>query len=427
MPNPVRFQPSAFPELTSVSDARWALLSGLIAIADRPHNRHNDSFIKPEHWLAPVTGPTMFVMRWQMTDRPDAKKPQRSVILLALKFAFDPHSGQVYVDSKRNDGCNPAAFDCALPRSTWDVYRHHLDPASNKTAADLALIMSREANRVLDAGDPIPYQPTLPDFYFAFAQRPVFEKGSVVKREASAALGVVAEQITDAELETFFWSQSFEHEGRVFVPQRYLARQGDYPVHPVDGSSRPDGGGKPGQWKGLWYFGDGRWNAGAQRPVHVYAHMGNVLGRQFRNPAFTVLKANSFFPADMTYPQFAAAPDIEGLHQRFTDALAANSTIIDVLIAAMRQTMGRAGDMATDEDLKFALDHPESPMNLSFATSVRMVRYSAPPRADALTWQLPGGYFNLFDTKRIWTSRVEPAMPRSAGVPEHGALASAGD
>jgi hypothetical protein len=362
----------------------------------------------------------MFVMRWQRTMRPDAKTPQRSVILLTLKFAFDVHSGRVYVDAKQNEECSPAVFDCALPRSTWGACRHHLDPDQNKTAAHLAVMLAREANRVVEADEPIPHQPTLPEFYCAFLQRPVFERGAVIKREASSALGKAIDDITDQELEDFFWAHSFEENGCILLPQRYFARQGDYPVHPVDGSTRPDEAGSSGQWKGLWYFGDGRWNPGAQRPHRVYANMATVLGRPFRNPAFTVLRANSFFPADLSYPQFMAAPDIANLDRQLLDALEANDTIIEVLVGMMRQELGRNSEMATDADIKAALDDPHLPMTLSHATGVRVVRYNIPPRPDALTWQFPGGHVDLYSTKRIWASRVVPAMGRPTGSFDHG-------
>jgi hypothetical protein len=411
---------SAFPVLTSVSDARWAALAGLLAVAFRPPSRQSDSFA--EHGLTPLSGPTMFVMRWQHTLRTDAKKPQRSIILLTLKFAFDVNSGQVYADAKQNAECSPAVFDCALPRSTWGMHRHHLDPLQNKTAADLAIAMAREANRAVEAGVPVPHQPTLPEFYMAFpqAQRPSFERSYWVHREALVALGKATDDITDVELESFFWQQCVEADGYIYVPQRYLAHQGDYPVHPVDGSLRPTDDGAPGRWQGLWYFGDGRWNPAAQRPYRVYASMANVLGRSYRNPAFTVLKANSFFPADMTYPQFEAAAETEigVLHRKLVDALEANVTITEVLLAMMRQMLGRLSELATDDDLLHALDEPHRPMILSFATGVRMVRYSSPPRPEALTWQFPGGHVDLYSTRRVWASRVAPVVESPGG--SHG-------
>ena len=419
MQKPKQPRRGTFSEFTALSAARKVVLcSGIAVTTFRPNNRRNDTFVRQEHWLPPVSAPTLFVERYQYTTMPGTDEPQWSVILHLLKFAYDVHSGLVYVDAKRNDVCNAAVYNCTLRGD----HRERLDPVSNKTAADLAVAMFREANRVLDAGEPIPHQPTLPDFYLSFAQRPAFEKGPVVRREASATLGVAEDHIGDGELEEFFWSQCFEADGCLYVPQRYLARQGgDYPVHPADGSPRPDGYGKPGQWKGLWYFGDGRWTPAAQRPQRVYAHMGNVLGRSFRNPAFTVLKANSFFPADLTYPQFMAAPDVGSLHRVLTEAVDANGTVVELLTTAMRQAMGKNGDMATDDDLMAALEAPHLPMTLTFASGVRVVRYSGPPRPEAMTWQLPGVYVNLFDAKQVWASRVEPAVPRLAGSHDHGA------
>jgi hypothetical protein len=281
----------------------------------------------------------------------------------------------------------------------------------------------------------------------------------VLKREASAAFGVAPEEIPDADLEEFFWAQTTESGSYVLVPQRYLARQGEYPVHPVDGSPRPEGEGIPGHWQGLWYFGDGRWNPGAQRPDHVYADMSNVLGRPFRNPAFTVLKASNFFPAElfsvelfpegMNYREFMKAaaqvltkearckmtpeavaawvPDIiRDLHQRLSDALVANDTLIDVLLPQMRVLMGRTGEMATDEDLAMALNRPDLPVNLSFAGNVGVVRCSAPSRP-ASTWRLPGVHANLFVVKPWWADRVEPVTGRLEGILHGRASASFAD
>jgi hypothetical protein len=426
----VRFKPSAFPELTNVSPARWARLSGLIAVAFRPPNRLNNSFA--DHGFIPLSpGPTMFVMRWQYVL--DEEKLQRSVILQALKFCFNIQSGRIYADAKLNPECSAAAYDCALPRSRWSPGGHHLDPNRNKTAADLVIYMSREANRVIEAKEPIPHQPILPEFYLAFGRRPTFERSDVLVREASDIIGKAPGDIPDAELEEFFWAQTFESGDYVLVPQRYLARQGEYPVHPLDGSVRPEMAGEPGQWDGLWYFGDGRWNAAAQRPETVYVHMGTVLGRPFRNPAFTVLKASSFFPADMTYPQFMAIaeaqakstakdkvlPIIAGLHQRLSDALAANSTVITLLVTEIENLMGRTRDMATEEDLLRALDRPDLPMTLSFATGVRMVRYSGLPRPESLTWQVSGGHVDLYSVKEPWADKVAPAAGRPEGS-SHG-------
>jgi hypothetical protein len=413
---------SAFPSFTAGSEARWAALEEHIVLAWRSPRRRTESFADDQ--LIRLSDPTLVVMRHQHTLRPDSKRAQRSVILLLLKLFFNVPKGEVFADAQQDDGCCSAVYDCALPRHLWGEYPHYLDPAHNKTAAGLATLMSREVNRVLDAGEPVSYQPTLPEFYMAFVQRPVFERGAILQREASAALGKAADDITNGELEEYFWSQTFETNGFLFVPQRYLARQGDYPVHPIDGSARPTNAGFPMQWQGqgpaVWYFDDGRWNPAAQRPHSVYARMSHVLGRPFRNPAFAVLKSNGFFPADMSYPQFMATPSISGLHQQLADALDANSTIADLLVASMRQALGSTGEMASDDDLLLALDQPNLPMNLSFATSVRALRVSG-LRADALTWRLPGVRLNGFSAKRVWEAdwRVQP-VSRMTGSHEYG-------
>jgi hypothetical protein len=394
------------------------LRSGIAAFAVRPADRHDESFAT--QYLSALNKSTVVVERFQDTNRPDAKKPQWSVILQMFKFAFHVPSCRVYVDATVNEECNPAAFDCTLPKNTWDVYRHHLDPVANKTAANLACSMFKEVNRVLDAGEPIPYQPALPEFFLTFSQRPAFERSPTLRRDAATTMGMVAEHITDAELEEFFNAQCFEQEGETYVPQRYLAHQGSYSVHPVDGSPCPIGGDKAMEWKGLWYFWDGRWNPAGQRPNGVYAHMGNMLGKPFRNPAFTVLKAAGFFAADMTYPQFLAQPDIEGLHQRLLEAFNANSTVTEMLVAGMRQALGRTGNMATDEDMVAALESPDKPMKLSYATNVQLVRYSAPPRPESMTWVWPWGWFNFYSPKKMWTSRTEPAPWQPKESHEHG-------
>lgn len=416
---------SAFPEFTTANAARWAALTGgVVSLAFRPHNRHSDSFIKPEYWMAPLNGPTLFVMRMQYANWMNMPGPQRSVILLMLKFAYDVHSGRVYIDASRNAECSPAVYDCALPRGLWDEYGHYLEPAANGTAADLARTMFREANRVLDADEPIPHQPTMPEFLLAFAQRPAFERSYMLTREASAAYGVASEAISASEMEQFFWDQSFESDGFWFVPQRFLARQGDYPVHPVDATPCPEGPGAPGEWRGLWYFGDGRWNPAAQRPHAVYARMGNVLGRSFRNPAFTVLWENAFFaPESPTYPEFVTAVDeaqLARLAERLGDAFNANFTVGDRLLEMMRKELGKNSAMADNEDLLQALHAPHQPMQLSFAPAVQVVRYSAPPRPDSLTWQWWGCEVNLFSTKPVWADRVEPAYPPPARGHHHG-------
>jgi hypothetical protein len=422
LPNHVRFRASALSELTYVSDARWAALSGVASVAFRPPDRWTDSFA--EHGMTTLADVAVFCMRYQGCLFPDMKKAQRSVVLQVFKFAYDVYSGRVYIDAKQNDECSAAVFDCAIPRHKWGEYRHHLNPATNKTAADLALAMDREANRVLDAGEPIPHQPTLPEFYLAFERKPICEKGALLRREASSAFGKAPDEVTDEELEEFFRAQSFEWGSYILAPQRHFARQGEYLAHPVDGSRRPDNEGVTGNWQGLWYFGDGRWSPAAQRPAHVYAHMGNVLGRTFRNPAFTVLKANSFIPVAMTYPQFMATPDIDGLHQKFVDAIEANATVGELLVASMRQVLGRTGDLASDDDLKMALDRPDRPLNLSYATGVKLVRYVA-PRADAMTWQFQGGYVDLFNPKRVWEERVRPADLQPVGSTGHGRASAA--
>jgi hypothetical protein len=450
VPNQARFKPS-FPELTSIDDRLWATLcSGLIATAYRPRHRRKDTFI--EDWLTPLSWPTMFVMRFQMTDRPDAKKPQRSVILLTLKFAFDVHSCNIYVDARTNPECSPAVFDLGLPRSTWDVYRHHLDPAQNRTAADLALTMFRETRRVVEAGEAIPFEPTMPNFYLAYARQPAFERSSVLLSEASLASGVPEANISDADLEAYFWEQSFTHEGYTCVPQRYLARQeAEYPTHPVDGSPCPEGVGRPMEWRDRkWYYDANacRWIPAGQRPHHVFAHMGVALGRTFRNPAFTALRACDFFPERLfpdslypegfKYPDFMALPGIDspepeegqvgvgpiygpgGLHDRLRAACRANGMTRDGLIKLMREMMGKAGEMASDDDLAHALDLPHLPMTMTFATAVRVVRYCAPASDESLTYRMPGiDRLNLYATKPIWASRVEPAARQPARSQEH--------
>jgi hypothetical protein len=409
----------AFFEFTSVSEARWAQLMGLIALAYRPPNRSSDSFA--DHGLIPLTGATLFVMRWQHSLWPGGDKPQRSVILMAFKFAFDVHSSRVYVDAKRNAECNPAVYDCALPRNLWSACLHHLDPARNRTAVDLAIAMAKEGNRVIEAGEPVPHQPALPEFYLAFGRPPVFERSTALRREASAALGKVADDVTDAELEAHFWSRSFQSDNYTCVPQRYLAHQGLYPVHPVDGSLRPDGEGKAGEWRGQWYFGDGRWNPAAQRADWPLAYMAGVLGRPYRNPAFTVLKANSFFPAELTYPQFMAGEAMAGFQQRLTAAVDANGTVIDVLVAGMRKQLGGANALATDDDLKNGLASPERPLSLSFATGIRLVRYTGLPRSEAFTWQFEGCDVDLFAAKSVaWAGRTAPVEVRPEGSLNHG-------
>jgi hypothetical protein len=413
-----------------VNAARWAALTaGVIALTVRPHNRHSSSFAKLEHRFAPLSGPTLLVLRAQYASRPDAAAPQRSVVLLMLKFAYDIHSGRVYVDASRDAECSPAVYDCALPRGTWDEYPHHLDPAANVTAAELARAMFREANRVLDSGEPIPHQPAMPEFFLAFPRRPIFERSYMLTREVSAAYGMAAEAISESDLERFFWDQSFESDGFHFVPQRFLTRQGDYPVHPVDATACPEGSGAPGEWRGLWYFGDGRWNPAAQRPHSVYASMGGVLGRPFRNPAFTVLWDNAFFAAEggLSYPEFVSATDpaqladrLARLKERLDDAFNANFTIGDRLVDMMRTALGKNAAMADDEDMLQALYAPHLPMHLSFAPAVQVVRYSAPPRPDSLTWRWWGCEVNLFSTKPMWAGRVEPAAPPSARGHHHG-------
>ena len=174
--------------------------------------------------------------------------------------------------------------------------------------------------------------------------------------------------------------------------------------------------------RGLWYFWDGRWNPAAQRPARVYAHMGNVLGKPFRNPAFTVLKAHGFFPREaypdgLTYPQFMAAPALAGLEQRLRDSVAANETVVDGLVRAMREEMGKTGNMATDMDLKLALESPHLPMNLTFASGPRVVRHGG-LGPEGMTWQLPGVYVNLYYVRQLWADRAEPAP--SAGSHDHG-------
>jgi hypothetical protein len=413
-------------------------------MAYRPHNRHCNSFAKLEHLLAPINGPTMFWLNCQYTEVP-GERPQWGVIERLFKFDYDVHSGRVYVDANRNGDCNPGVYDLALPVHRR-MERHYLTAAINKTAADLALAMYREINRALDANEPILYQPTLPDFYFAFVRPPVFERSPVLVREASAALGMAPDQMSEDDLQTYFWSQRFEQDGMIFVPQRYLARQAsDYAAHPIDGSPCPAGCGKPGEWQrssadgAAWYFGDGRWNPAAQRPHRVYAHMGKVLGRPFRNPAFTVLKAGKLFPGELTYPEFTGmlaldrAPVLDangnvveegrgpihgpgGLHDRLREEVAANPATKDGLIQAMRGVMGQNGDMATDDDLANALDYPHLPMNLTFASGIWLVRYSG----RSWTWQWPGGYGDFYAVKKSWAGRVEPADRGPAGGYRHG-------
>jgi hypothetical protein len=110
-----------------------------------------------------------------------------------------------------------------------------------------------------------------------------------------------------------------------------------------------------------------------------------------------------------------AYPIIAKLHQSFRDSIECNDTFIDALVAEMRKALGRTGAMATDDDLKLGLDHPELPLNLSFATGVRMVRYHGLPQTATMTWRLPGVDVNLCDTKRVWAGRTAPVDPRPEG------------
>ena len=472
MPNHARFKPSdtAFPELSKVEDPLWGTLrSGLVALADRPRDRNSITFA--DDVLTPLSSITTFAMRFHMTDRPNAKKAQRSVILLALKWVFEPHSCNVYVDARTNPECSPAVYDLLLPRRMWGAYRHHLDPA-NKTAADLAITMFRETKRVVEAKETIPFEPRVPNIYLAYpvGREPVVERSAQLIYDLSKESGVPAEALTDEDLDAYFWKYSFVENIREpidwgrrtkdvphrFVPQRYLARQdSDYVIHPVDSSPCPKDAGQPDEWRGKWFYnaGEARWIPSGQEPAYVYADMSNVIGRPFRNPAFSVLRAAAFFSEDIYTPEeypegfkygdFMKLPDIDapepperddgtrepgigpiygpgGLHDRLADAIKANPSTKAGLVNLMREMMGKTGTTASDDDIKWALDNPHRDMFLSCATTVRVVRYCAPAGDESMTWRLPGiDRLNLYATKPIWTPRAEPAAERPMGSQKH--------
>jgi len=403
----------AFFDFTSMSEVRWAQRQGLIAVAYRPGDRWDDSFDGRQ--LTPLTSPRMFVMQWQYSRWPSIVEPQRSAILKMYMFNFDPRSGRVYADAKRDPECNPAVYDCALPRNLWGACQHHLDPARNRTAADLAVAMSKEVDRVVQAGEPIPHQPVLPEFYLAFARPPRFERSPALRRETAAALGKPADHVTNAELEAYFWSRSFPVDDYTCIPQRYLAHQGQYLVHPVDGSPRPEGAGTTEGWQGEWYFDDGRWNPLAQQCDWPLVDMTNVLGRPFRNPAFTVLRNMGVVPANLTYPQFMKGRGMADFQGTLTSAVDTDETIVDVLVAMMRDQLGQIGELATDDDLKNALASPERPLRLSCVTGIWLARFTGLPRSEALSYRFDGCEVDLFTVKSAaWATRTAPVEPQES-------------
>jgi hypothetical protein len=392
---------------------------GVAAYAYRPPVRGENSF--QDTGLISLSAPSLFVMRWQRILRPDNADPQVSAPLMIYRFAFDVMSGQVYIDARRDPECCTACWDIAILRELRHIYPHVLDGARNQTAAAMAKNLTLAAEFVIRESAQIPAAVDLPEFWLAFdpAVPPTFEGSAVLLANAAAALDKPIWEVSQAELRSFWDSQLLDVGGSLIgVRQEYLARQDKpYTVHPVDGSSPPEGPGWPDECRGLWYYRDGRWNPMAQRAYRALVRMDRVCGRLTRNPAFTCLRREKILPESLGFPEFKADPDgwVQLARENLQKTLESDPGLAERLLDQMKSHLGKqAAARGTDDDYAVALDRPDLALRLSHESRIGLVRYHGIPSTDALTFRHDGGYIDLFTVRPKWTCQVEPYVSRPA-------------
>lgn len=285
-------------------------------IGSRPGFKHEKCMDKICITFSPATGKTFssktvsvdaLRMHSMASANPWDGNSRMSAPLATFAPRVDTVTAQVHYDAVGH----VEHHDAGLSRHTDSPLR--LQVSRDRGRAKLAVAMS-EATEAQCEGRFLPQAPAMPSYLFASdpAQPLKPELGNQYLIEAARNMYELSAETapTTGQLAAAFHACAETVQGLTCYPQELFLRDGRpdvYAEHPVTSSARPALGDKlPADDAvspcGGWVFKQSAWYPLAQVPRRAYAVLPDgMLGRGYRNPAFSVLKTHGVLPETADY------------------------------------------------------------------------------------------------------------------------------
>lgn len=394
---------------------------GTMSYAYRPNDKTSNAFHTDRQ---PLGRFTMLAHRAQWREKAD--RLLRSNIVALFSFRYDRELGRVWVDARRDPGCNAAAWDIAIPRAAHQKGHHILSPDANPTGAMMSTLLYRAAVLAAESGGAVDVVPEFPEFLLAFpaSAPPVPERTPTTLhavRIANPALAAAPDDaIPDEAVRAVVEGLTVRDGAMLYVPQWLLGREvahaSWYASHPIDGTPRPEAPAADGERSGGWIMVDGCWLPAAQRPADVVADLSGVLGRE-TTAAWEVLVAYGLLPP-MPHAEWAAGCD-DAEWARFRDRTLPGflapgaSGVASPAVHAWR--ICACAPHVTDDVVRRAFDDVRRPAVVARESKVGTVALQGRPRSESMTYRHAAFEANLFDVRREWERQIRPASPAFVG------------